>query len=542
MASSAEMADATEPTSAMDQTQTQGAMTATSPAPATQAGPSQALNSASATPTTRPAAKTIQSQLPFAADAPADGVATGESDADDDDSDSSSQDSDYDSDGFSIDDVEKEIERSNRIVKFDKDGSVLWKNHESSYAEGKGFHLHHYNTAMMYDKSSATELRKFVGDRGLHDPYPQGVTLKYLYLRTLEQADMSPTFKFLGLPLEMRNGVYRELLTLKDYRCRCKHCSKLRSPCYTAILRTSKEVYNEAKHVLYGENTIDCTFAVCTDGDEIHQRYTQIHNKEADGYDTRISDVFWGMEAIPGWFRRIHSLRIDLSAHGVGLMGSARWFLQGCTLNLASFLLDGHSLKKLEIKFTDHLHLHEESNLVEAVLYPFRRLSGLNHVSITGDVHADLSQSLTADMQRAPEPTLNTMPCQYYLRSEAMAFLEMTSRLETWRHRDSRAPDPRLSALETLVEEVFEDTLYDYESEEEDLGLYHNAKTEKALKSTLNDLKGLLCLGAKSNKVKGVDYGRGEFMKIRALRKAYEAKDWANKADGPTYDFDALMH
>jgi hypothetical protein len=64
---------------------------------------------------------------------------------------------------------------------------------------------------LTYSYSSPAELRQYVKQRNLADPYPQGLILKYTYLLLLERADQAMTFRFLDMPPEMRSLIYREL-------------------------------------------------------------------------------------------------------------------------------------------------------------------------------------------------------------------------------------------------------------------------------------------------------------------------------------------
>lgn len=124
------------------------------------------------------------------------------------------------------------------------------------------------------------------------------------------------------------------------------------------------------------------------------------------------------MKAIPDWFRQIQSLKFGVDVHGNGSVSRARSFAQGCTLNLASFLMDQHSLKKLQIHIINQLTNAHATKLTASILYPLRRLRGISQVQITGNVDPSLSQVVVADMERAPEELFNTVPHLYKLRSE----------------------------------------------------------------------------------------------------------------------------
>ena len=80
-------------------------------------------------------------------------------------------------------------------------------------------------------------------------------------------------FHFLGLPGELRHIIYQELLLVDRFRLEASE-SKICVPgplrLHTAILRVSKEIYEEAVQVIYQENcwiivnsSIDMSLAIC---------------------------------------------------------------------------------------------------------------------------------------------------------------------------------------------------------------------------------------------------------------------------------------
>lgn len=59
---------------------------------------------------------------------------------------------------------------------------------ESSYVGPNVLPKYHSRiNPLDYDRCSSRELKSFVKARGLIDPFPQGLTLKWFYLRVLEQ-------------------------------------------------------------------------------------------------------------------------------------------------------------------------------------------------------------------------------------------------------------------------------------------------------------------------------------------------------------------
>lgn len=445
-----------------------------------------------------PATATQNNELTVAADQDA---AAKENEEDDDDEDEE-YDSDYDSEAESVDWVEKEIDQENKLLIVDGDGNILWHHEESPYTAREADRRATCALTELYASASPAELRKYLKDRGLPDPYPQGVTLRYFYLRLLHRADDTMTFRFLDLPPEMRNLVYVALLTFDD-GCLCKDC-RLHRVCHPAVLRANKQVYKEAKDVLYAENTVHCNFNVGTDDHQVIGRYTRIHNVEATGYGTRINNVFWGMSHIPQWLHRVQSLDISIDAHGHGGVSNARGFLQGCMLNLASFLLEDHNLKKLQIHVTNHLQLHNhklpaqsddeaDSVFMAVVLYPLRRVTGLTHVKITG-VSRSVARKVVKDMKRRlSKPVFNTVPHLYALRTEALQYLEVARALDPIQHESYRKKQPwQVNYLSDRVEWLLEETQYGVDSDDEDNGEFADSDAETNLRHKMEDLRDCL--------------------------------------------------
>ena len=199
------------------------------------------------------------------------------------------------------------------------DGDLVWHLVFRSYSKKEWLHSGPFSPRVLYDSSSPTELRQYIQNRSLEDPYPQGLTLKYFYLRPLDRADEAWCFRFLGLIPELRNMVYKELLTFVT----CPHCPAVHDPCHPAILRTCKEVYNEAKAILYAENEIHCRFSATgsTNGYSPASFFSSIHGREITGNKRKgLDSLFHGMKQIPEYVRNIH-------CYIWSRVGKARWMI-----------------------------------------------------------------------------------------------------------------------------------------------------------------------------------------------------------------------
>jgi len=427
-------------------------------------------------------------------------------------SDDNNSDFDYDSDQDDADPIEREIDRKNRLFKLDEDGDVVWYLREPVYTQKGWIRRGQYSTTMLYSASSPAELRQYVKERNLPNPYPQGITLKYFYILALDRADKSKSFRFLDLIPEMRNLIYKELLVLGV----CDKCPTIHTFCHPSILQTSKQIYKEARDILYAENTISCVFAVIVTRRDGTHPYTWIHTTEAHGYEVRLSCIFHGMSVIPEWFRRIRSLKLTVDVHGDGPVSRARGFAQGCTLNLASFLMDGHSLEKLEIHIVNHLDNLNAARLTASILYPLRRLRGLSQVKITGNVDPGLSQAVSADMQREPEEVFNTVPHLYKLRAEGWAFVQLAQALDplnNGKHFDYDQPDSAVTHAHH-VRWLLEETDVCPDSDDEDLGLFEDSDAETNTRHKMEDLRRSL----DQVNMNTLDYFKNDFASERKAR------------------------
>jgi hypothetical protein len=441
-------------------------------------------------------------------------------------SDDSNSEVDYDSDEDDVDSIEREIDYKNRLFKVDEDGLVEWYIREPSYTQKGWIRRGKYSSTLLYSTSSPAELRQYVKDRNLPDPYPQGITLKYFYILALDRADKIKSFYFLDLIPEMRNLIYKKLLVFGV----CENCPMIHEFCQPAILQTSKQIYKEAREILYAENTITCFFAVTVARRADPQPYTRIHTAEADGYDVRLSCVFHGMSAIPDWFRRIQSLKFTVDVHGNGSLGRARSFAQGCTLNLASFLMDKHCLKKLQIHIINHLDNVNAAKLTASILYPLRRLRGLSEVRITGNVDPALSQAVAADMQRAPEQLFNTVPHLYKLRAEGWAFVQLAEAMDPLNnggHFDYDRPDSKFTHP-NHVRWLLEETSGSPDSDSDDLGLLEDSDAETNTRHKMDDLRSSLDRVNLST----LNYFQKDLVRERKTRTAFaEEHKWIDVED-----------
>lgn len=420
------------------------------------------------------------------------------------------------------DEIEELIERKNRLYVVDEEGVMQWLCHESSYTLAE-LNRRDPGVTHLYDFASTQELRKYVRDRGLPDPYPRGLTLKYFYIRVLEQADEAKSFRFLELPAEMRNLIYAELLTFG----RCPSCPRIHEACQTGILQSCKQVYKESRNILYGDNLIRCSFRFSGEGEDPADFFSWMHTKEMHSQADSMDLIFLGMSQIPDWFRRVQHLRIDLAFCG-GAVAVAGFKFQACLLNLASFLMDDHSLKMLEVHIIDSSGEVEDydglddygenvGDKLNAVIYPLRRLRGIERVEIYG-VNKDLALRTATDMRRISAPGFNTLLHFNNLREEAKAFSKVMQSVDPY--NSGRGVPLGYGGHVSHDLEMLVDELGDYVEMDEDYSPFADAKTEVNTRRKMEDLRDCLA------KLQFADFEnrKKEFIKLRKARTAYQMR------------------
>ena len=100
--------------------------------------------------------------------------------------------------------------------------------------------------SLAYSDCTFTELKRFTRDRGIDAKLKD----RKHVTRALRAADREATFRFFDLPPELRNIVYDLVLGVEEVEDENKIKYVVAEP---AILASSKQVYNEASGLLYGE-------------------------------------------------------------------------------------------------------------------------------------------------------------------------------------------------------------------------------------------------------------------------------------------------
>ena len=272
---------------------------------------------------------------------------------------------------------------------------------------------------LIYAKCRPSELKDMLASRGLSDPYPAGLTLSCFYVQLLKKDDRNSTFRLMDLPPELRINVCRLLFSTG--------CSK---PKDVAILRTCRQVYEEAKDLPYSEPTILVQYKIQTWNGFRYDRTLNVHEdfQRLSVPHGRFYCLPRSIDDYPEYMRRIHRLKIHLS-HQDGFLepnvavGRDWWSeFNQVLLGLSSFLMEGHQLKNLII----HLQFPEcvEDAALEKCVYPLRRIRNVPNITFEGTIPAHVMRKLKSDMSSC-EPVFNTLRQWRLLQEEACAQIDL---------------------------------------------------------------------------------------------------------------------
>ena len=334
-------------------------------------------------------------------------------------------DSEMEHDSGSMYSVDTDISHDDGVM-WEQEG-VLLHHRENSYVNpARMWYGRIRDGKINYDYCKPEELKRFVVNRLLSDPYPQGVTLKYFYLRFLNRDDRDRHFRFMDLPPEMRLMVCRNLL-LKEPAYICQYDYN-RDKLYPAILQTCRQLNQEASGILYDESTFRVVF-VAGGGETGHGRAVsaQIHQEFKSSLCLHAPwlRVPRGIDDYPEFFRRISRVQLHLRfvSHGqVTLSENATWPLNHFLYSLASFLMDGHRLKLFTLKLD--ISSTVEDSKYGMIFYPLRRLRNIGDVDIEGHIPDNIKAKLIADLESS-EPAFNTMRHWKLITDELQAQLDI---------------------------------------------------------------------------------------------------------------------
>ncbi|KAF7198428.1 hypothetical protein HII31_00167 [Pseudocercospora fuligena] len=213
-----------------------------------------------------------------------------------------------------------------------------------------------------YRRYRKADLVNFARDRHLRVRASQpGKAPHYTdYIKALEAADRDATFRFLSLPPELRTLIYNDLLILDNS-----------FTCFPQILRTCKQIKNEATNTLYGHNLID--IRIRPDNVRAHGQLCGDYSPIAA--DVSLSDtskIQW-----PDFLHRAQFIRVSLASNvwrnlrtrpPIALPELSKpIIISSIVHSLCEFLAKKHRLRSIEFDFDlvaqNEIQLHQ-------MLYP----------------------------------------------------------------------------------------------------------------------------------------------------------------------------
>lgn len=292
--------------------------------------------------------------------------------------------------------------------------------------------VHHQVPKLDYSTCTNEELDHFLFNRGIR---VEGKPDKQQLVAQLTEADAKATFRFLDLFPEMRNMVYEVLLV--SYR------EEPSAPfgCHPEILATCKQIHSEASGILYSKNfaSISLTSLLWSHIYYNGSRWSVLPRFTSNAVDRQADQqVFdireWVLHATPlykAFLHKIENLHIrignDVSFQNFFVEDDFRnhrpphWHipLVNALRILTSSLMANHCLKKVEVFVTEGKGEVISQDIVEELLRPLTRLSGIAEVVIRGKVTEDTVASIKGAMQSSKHP-LNVMKvCSFIWREVA---------------------------------------------------------------------------------------------------------------------------
>ncbi|KAK4545018.1 hypothetical protein LTR36_003569 [Oleoguttula mirabilis] len=228
-----------------------------------------------------------------------------------------------------------------------------------------------------YLACTARELQSFILSRtGKQAAKRKG---KPYYVTFLRRLDKDMTFRFLDLAPELRNLVYLELLTWSGSAVAGERY------CWPQILAASKQVNDEAKELLYFENTVCVelgmleSMALGWNTREIRWSMTIGNDKtvKSTGGAPLLRDV---RIECPEYLRRVHRIRVNVTGGAVGFV------LRDATSNHHSRLVNhvlyalitplakANRLKGIFLHFEGDQDVFDGVNVAE-IVWPLEKLS-----------------------------------------------------------------------------------------------------------------------------------------------------------------------
>ncbi|KAK3707029.1 hypothetical protein LTR37_012361 [Vermiconidia calcicola] len=250
--------------------------------------------------------------------------------------------------------------------------------------------------AIDYGGCTVKELRRFLEARTGELPRNTRTPKKY-YIHRLRQDDAVASFRFLGLAPELRNIIYRELLTLRSVR---GHSGR---KCWTSILRASKQIYEEAHGILFGDNDFEVIISGYCQPAVRGGYYWVVHSD-------LVHRVFDGPQKLgqvisnwPNWLRKVQRLSLTIEIHynnPENLPDPSNIFkgINYSVYSICSFLVEQNHLQKLEVQVQAN-SFPKFAAISHKMMWPLVKLTSATDCKIIG-ISEDAQQRLHQEMQR----------------------------------------------------------------------------------------------------------------------------------------------
>ncbi|KAK5124481.1 hypothetical protein LTR85_001698 [Meristemomyces frigidus] len=273
---------------------------------------------------------------------------------------------------------------------------------------------------------------------------------KPFYISILRQADRDATFRFLDLAPELRNLVYRELLTWT-------HEDGANTACYPQILAASKQVHSETESILYGDTPLQIrlAFGARRISGEVYGSSHVVVKEKTHSLGTTL-DLRAAFGDWPSHLRRMQHIHVKARFVSQVNQLNPQAYVQTSfvTANhifytLASHLSDSNKLKKvtLEIEGGDTVEFKESAS---KILSPFAKLdSAMSTTLVIKGAPAEATEALLQRMQSGDKQQTPAVKDCKQLLVKALNLQAAAAYVSNTRSRDVLAE--RVSQLQTAL-------------------------------------------------------------------------------------------
>jgi len=304
--------------------------------------------------------------------------------------------------------------------------------HEKTFT-GSGIKFKASTLRPHYARCKLEALKSMAARRGVkHDKFSRA---KQSLIDALKAADEEP-FDFLGLPAEVRDMIYTELLiddslvNLGFDRLPVKSEKTLRSRKDFSILDACKQLKAEGEHILAESLHLTVVFQVIARKDCITEEIWFANKKRGKGYIASFSSMLDGRsDASLDQAREAKKMIIVIVVRSEGYTGATinDWHLKLSTdfRSFISLLMDNNVIKRLHIVLDFHNLGGDEK--ADAIVRPLFHLYNINRVSVTARGIANTTVEQLKASIKDSTPKHNMLQHCHLLFQDAQAFSGVAS-------------------------------------------------------------------------------------------------------------------